>query len=245
MSSNTSLSPAGTPVPPSPAKSKATPARKTLKMARASIPKPKRAPRVPVVKAKPAAKAAAVAHPSWKDIISECIVKNKDDVRTGVGYGLDTSGGNIYQLNRAIASGVEGGLFVLPKGPSGKVKLAPKAKSARKRCNSKPAPSKAPATKAKAVSKPAPATKSKAAAKPVSKSKPKPATTSKPAVAKAKATPKKVLAGKPKTKAAGTKRASKSAKASVTGTTKTAHAGRKTPAKRATTKKPTATRGRK
>ena len=33
------------------------------------------------------------------------------------------------QLNRAIASGTEGGLFLLPKGPSGKVKLAPKAKA--------------------------------------------------------------------------------------------------------------------
>jgi histone H1/5 len=45
-------------------------------------------------------------------------------------YQLDLSGTNIYQLNRAIATGVEGGIFVLPKGPSGKVKLAPKAKAA-------------------------------------------------------------------------------------------------------------------
>ena len=33
---------------------------------------------------------------------------------------------NLFQLGRAIASGTETGIFVLPKGPSGKVKLAPK-----------------------------------------------------------------------------------------------------------------------
>ena len=44
-------------------------------------------------------------------------------------YGLDTTGVNLYQLNRAITSGAEKGTFVLPKGPSGKVKLAPKARA--------------------------------------------------------------------------------------------------------------------
>lgn len=33
---------------------------------------------------------------------------------------------NLYQLGRAITSGTEEGLFTLPKGTSGKVKLAPK-----------------------------------------------------------------------------------------------------------------------
>jgi histone H1/5 len=37
--------------------------------------------------------------------------------------------GNIYQLNRAITHGAESNVFVLPKGPSGKIKLAPKAKA--------------------------------------------------------------------------------------------------------------------
>lgn len=37
--------------------------------------------------------------------------------------GLQTS-----QLNRAISNGAEEGIFSLPKGPSGKVKLAPKTK---------------------------------------------------------------------------------------------------------------------
>lgn len=36
------------------------------------------------------------------------------------------SGLNLSQLNRAIAHGQEEGIFTLPKGPSGKVKLAPK-----------------------------------------------------------------------------------------------------------------------
>ena len=44
-------------------------------------------------------------------------------------YRMDTSGTNLYQLNRAIASGAEKGTFVLPKGPSGKVKLAPKVRA--------------------------------------------------------------------------------------------------------------------
>jgi hypothetical protein len=45
-------------------------------------------------------------------------------------YQLEVSGANLYQLNRAISSGASAGIFTLPKGPSGKVKLAPKKKSA-------------------------------------------------------------------------------------------------------------------
>lgn len=41
-------------------------------------------------------------------------------------YNLDMSGGNLFQLNRAITTGAEQGVFSLPKGPSGKIKLAPK-----------------------------------------------------------------------------------------------------------------------
>jgi hypothetical protein len=44
-------------------------------------------------------------------------------------YHLEVSGTNLYQLNRAITSGVTAGIFALPKGPSGKVKLAPKKKA--------------------------------------------------------------------------------------------------------------------
>jgi histone H1/5 len=39
------------------------------------------------------------------------------------------SAANLYQLNRAIQSGVEKGEFLLPKGPSGKVKLSAGAKA--------------------------------------------------------------------------------------------------------------------
>jgi histone H1/5 len=38
---------------------------------------------------------------------------------------------NLSHLNRAITHGAEHGLFVLPKGPSGKVKLAPKTSSTK------------------------------------------------------------------------------------------------------------------
>jgi histone H1/5 len=61
-------------------------------------------------------------------------------------YGLDISAGTVTNINRAIAHGFEKGYFALPKGllarrnqahfihivnlgPSGKVKLAPKARS--------------------------------------------------------------------------------------------------------------------
>jgi histone H1/5 len=36
------------------------------------------------------------------------------------------SGSNLHQLNLALSRGAEKETFVFPKGPSGKVKLAPK-----------------------------------------------------------------------------------------------------------------------
>jgi hypothetical protein len=47
-------------------------------------------------------------------------------------YKLEITGLQASQLNRAITSGAEEGLFSLPKGPSGKVKLAPKNKATTK-----------------------------------------------------------------------------------------------------------------
>ena len=42
-------------------------------------------------------------------------------------YKLDmTSASNLHQLNLALTRGAEKETFVFPKGPSGKVKLAPK-----------------------------------------------------------------------------------------------------------------------
>ena len=46
-------------------------------------------------------------------------------------HGLDmTAAMNLSHFNRAITNGAEDGTFALPKGPSGKVKLAPKTKPA-------------------------------------------------------------------------------------------------------------------
>ncbi|KAH9854060.1 hypothetical protein C2E23DRAFT_80286 [Lenzites betulinus] len=114
---------------------------KAAKPRAATIKKPKIA--APAKKAK-AAKPVQddKTHPSWKDMIKECIVAHKDEARSGVSrstikkfvsekYGLDaTSAVNVSHLNRAITNGAEEAIFALPKGPSGKVKLAPKPKPA-------------------------------------------------------------------------------------------------------------------
>ncbi|KAJ7817109.1 hypothetical protein B0H14DRAFT_3742607 [Mycena olivaceomarginata] len=90
-------------------------------------------------KAKKASPAKPTPHPAWKDIIKECIV-NSDDKRKGV------SRSALKKLNRAIIAGVEAGVFVQPKGPSGCVRLAPKVSSDSNE-GSKPVP--------RTVSKPA------------------------------------------------------------------------------------------
>ncbi|KAF9451208.1 hypothetical protein P691DRAFT_787585 [Macrolepiota fuliginosa MF-IS2] len=195
------------------------------------------------------AAAAAVGRPSWKEIIKECIVDHKDEARQGVSrstikkarinyaeekYKIEVVGNQVFQLNRAIASGAEDGIFQLPKGPSGKVKLAPKNKtSGASKENSKP-PSKSTASKA--------ATKKAGTTGKVGVSK----AAVKPAAAKKVVAPKKALAGKPKaasTKktAAPTKRGS--VKKAVTGTTPAAKA--KAAAKKAPAKKATAAGGKK
>lgn len=181
----------------------------------------------------------SATHPSWKDIIKGCLTAHKEDARTGVSrasikkfaeetYRLDLSGANLYQLNRAITSGVNAGIFALPKGPSGKVKMAPRKKAASDDENPKPVPAKKPvlkkapikkvdavASKKSAVKKPATAPKSKKF--PTTKK----ATTivgKKPATAPQakKATPKKVTAAvspkKPVAKSAAPARRTSNAK---------------------------------
>ncbi|KAJ7856384.1 hypothetical protein B0H14DRAFT_3865002 [Mycena olivaceomarginata] len=70
-----------------------------------------------------------------ENIIRECIATG--EARRGVSrpeikkyaketYKLDSTRAHVSWLNRAISSGVEDGVFVQPKGPSGCVKLAPK-----------------------------------------------------------------------------------------------------------------------
>ncbi len=44
-------------------------------------------------------------------------------------YNIEVVGVNLFQLKKAISSGADNGVFVLPKGLSGKVKLPPKKAS--------------------------------------------------------------------------------------------------------------------
>ncbi|KAF8232303.1 hypothetical protein L208DRAFT_938732 [Tricholoma matsutake] len=93
---------------------------------------------------KPASKKTvrpAATHPTWVEMIKECIAANPDDARHGVSrpqikkyveteYKLEIGAAQNTQLSKALGTGTEKGIFVLPKGPSGRVKLAPKAKPA-------------------------------------------------------------------------------------------------------------------
>ncbi|KAJ7694183.1 hypothetical protein B0H17DRAFT_1199436 [Mycena rosella] len=213
MSSNTSASPA--PVSAAAPNSGSPVATKATKKAPKKAPK-KATPKFAAPKAKKAAASkAAPAHPPWKEIIQEGITTSDAPTRLGVSriaikkyandmYQLFTPA-HISQLNRAIAAGVEAGLFILPKGPSGCIKLAPKVRAEASKENSKPA-SKTPKTAAPKA-KPAPAKKA------ASKSKSSTAVVAKKAVVgkkaapstKAKAAPKKAAAkprSAPKKKAA-------------------------------------------
>jgi len=174
--------------------------------------KPRAAPKTKATKAD--------GRPSWKDIIKECITANKGDARQGVSrntikryaeeaYKIDMTGLNLSQLKRAITSGTEGGLFLLPKGPSGKVKLASKAKpltSASKE-NSKPPSSK---TKTITAKKAAAAEKTVVAPRKALAGKAKSTTTKKTtAPSKQGAAKKAITRSKPaaKAKSAATKKA--------------------------------------
>ncbi|KAJ7098097.1 hypothetical protein B0H15DRAFT_824087 [Mycena belliarum] len=112
---------------------------------------------------------ATPAHPTWKDIIKECIATSDAPKRQGVSrsaikkfaedkYKLSTPA-NISQLNRAIVSGVEAGIFIQPKGPSGCVKLAPSVKRDVSKENSEPASNSNPKSGAKVAMQSKPPTK--------------------------------------------------------------------------------------
>ncbi|KAF9246573.1 hypothetical protein BU15DRAFT_58593 [Melanogaster broomeanus] len=169
-------------------------------------------------------------HPSWIDMITECITTTRDGTRQGVSrptikkyvdskYHLPINAASTSQLNRAIAHGADKGNFVLPKGPSGKVKLAPKRLGGAAKENTRP-PSKRPAAAAKV--EPAPAPKAKTTVKKlpcaVTKTKAKP-------VSGEQTTP-------PKAATAARKYTSAAKKAHVT-----TAPGRKVPARKATTKR--------
>ncbi|KAF8061524.1 hypothetical protein FPV67DRAFT_1509297 [Lyophyllum atratum] len=149
-------------------------------------------------------KSRVSTHPSWIDMIKECITAHPDEARMGVSrpmikkfveskYGVNLDPAAASQLNRAITSGSEKGIFVLPKGPSGKIKLAPKARTDAAKENAKPVSrkpvsTKATATKAKAApTKPVPVRKVPAVRTPT-KAKAATATKTKRATAKPAAT---------------------------------------------------------
>ncbi|EIN07820.1 hypothetical protein PUNSTDRAFT_126725 [Punctularia strigosozonata HHB-11173 SS5] len=184
------------------------------------------------VSKKPAPQAKASGHPSWKDLIKECIVDHPDDKRAGVSrpqikkwaedkYNIDMSGANVSHMNRAIASGAEVGIFLLPKGVSGKVKLAPKNVASKEN---------EPATK-----KPATATTSK---KPVAKSAPtkRSAATKTSSTKKSTATKKAATSKAPARAALATKSSTVPAKKAAA-PKKTATGTKKAPAKKTSSAK--------
>ncbi|KAI0003327.1 hypothetical protein BJV74DRAFT_764723 [Russula compacta] len=159
-------SPLASPAPETAAVGKKSPARPKSSRAKSSATKKaatsiKRSAtaKKPTLK-KPVSKSAS-DHPSWKDIIKEAITQHREDARTGVSrsaikkyaeekYKLDmTSASNLHQLNLALTRGAEKETFVFPKGPSGKVKLAPKRSRASvdTKENTQPPSKKAPSTK--------------------------------------------------------------------------------------------------
>ncbi|KAI6111473.1 hypothetical protein EV401DRAFT_2212041 [Pisolithus croceorrhizus] len=112
-------------------------------------------------------------HPSWTEMITECIITTPDGAQNGVSrptlkkarpyyfsfvefnYHLVMTATTTSQLNHAITAGKEKGDFVLPKGPSGKVKLAPERTTGRpKEETAKPTPKRVPSTKASTTTLP-------------------------------------------------------------------------------------------
>ena len=78
-------------------------------------------------------------HSLTKTLPQACISANAKESHSGVSrptikkyaedqYNLDMNATALSLLRRALAKGEEDGTFVFPKGPSGKVKLAPKNK---------------------------------------------------------------------------------------------------------------------
>lgn len=196
---------------------------------------------------KKAAAKSASGHPSWTDMIKECIAAHPDDARHGVSrpqikkfvedqYKLLIGNAQITQLSRAIAVGAEKNIFSLPKGPSGRVKLAPKTpKVADDAKENKPASKTSKATPTKTVTK--------TATKPGSRTKTVPAksTTTKPASGRkapsSKASPPKAASsGKPVKKQApaakSTKAVGRSSTTRADSAVKKTYAGKKLPSEK-------------
>ncbi|KAF8626295.1 hypothetical protein AX15_004966 [Amanita polypyramis BW_CC] len=117
-----------------------------------------------------------VTHPSWIEMIKACITAHPDHARQGVSrpqikkfveqtYKLEMTTAQNVMLSKALGSGSEKGVFVLPKGPSGRVKFAPKTKTDTSAKENKPTKPRAATIKAattKAPAKPTPKASTKA-----------------------------------------------------------------------------------
>jgi histone H1/5 len=149
-------------------------------------------------------------------MIKEAILAHPEEARSGVGRQTikkylnkkhpetskisEASFSNL--VSKAIARGAEKKTFLLPKGPSGKIKLAP---SVKKTTATKPAATKKPATTA--AKKPAAAKKTTTAKKTTA--------AKKPAAAKKTTTAKKPAAKKPAAKKPAAKKPAAAKKVSL------------------------------
>ncbi|KAH9842544.1 uncharacterized protein C8Q71DRAFT_733365 [Rhodofomes roseus] len=189
---------------------------------------------------------APPTHPPWIDMIKECIITHKEDARTGVSrhqikkfvedkYDIEIGNAQVTQLSKAITSGAEKDIFSLPKGPSGRVKLAPKVQRPPETAakENKPVAAKAPKAPAKAK---ASTTKEKAApakSTKVAKTAKKPVIAKKPA---AKAAPATKRAAPAKSRPVATSKSADTKKATAT-KAKAAPAAKKAEVKKAPAKK--------
>ncbi|TFY80842.1 hypothetical protein EWM64_g3170 [Hericium alpestre] len=195
---------------------------------------------------KPTSKGHQATHPSWVDMIKECITAHPEEARGGVSrptikkfveskYKIERNAMTNSQLARAITVGAEKGQFVLPKGPAGKVKLPPKGHKEAAKEN-------APALK-KPISANKPALLEPAPMKtPTRKYGAKAAAAKKPAAAPAKAAPaKKAPAKKAPAKTTTAKKpAAPSRTMKKRGTAKRAATGGKAAPKKTAGRKPRA-----
>ncbi|KAE9400771.1 hypothetical protein BT96DRAFT_635632 [Gymnopus androsaceus JB14] len=88
-------------------------------------------------KAAPKKGKTSTTHPPWIDMIKECIADHREHARTGVSrpqiknyvankYNLEVGAAQNTQLARAINSGTERNIFVLPKVPLDVSNLLPR-----------------------------------------------------------------------------------------------------------------------
>ncbi|KAB5596456.1 hypothetical protein CTheo_93 [Ceratobasidium theobromae] len=185
----------------------------------------------------------------------ECIVAHREDSRAGVSrpmikkfleeqYKIDITPSHITNINRAIARGAETNVFTLPKGPSGKVKLAPKKTSESKE-NHAPAAAKksiASTKKSSTTSKRATSKATSTPKKATSTARTKKLADKKPEATKSTSTrAKSSIDAKPSRKKTTAKPATKPETTKSTSTRKTATAKKASTTRKAPTTKPRAT----